>query len=72
MLCVAQFNYSIKHFAGQKNILTDALSRRPDLVQEGKDNEDIIAIPADKFINFLTKEDLKEIKSKKDTISILE
>ncbi|KAJ3551387.1 hypothetical protein NP233_g13090 [Leucocoprinus birnbaumii] len=68
MLYLTRFNYTIKHLAGNKNTLADALSRRPDLTPEGKDNEDLIAIPSEKFINFLTEEVKEDIKAKKDKI----
>src|SRR6201994_4573026 len=48
MLYLTRFNYVIKHLPGNKNTLADALSRRPDLTPEGKDNEDLIAIPSEK------------------------
>ena len=66
---MTRFNYVIKHLPGAKNTLADALSRRPDLTPEGVDNENLIAIPSEKFINFLS-EDLKtEIKNKKSDIT---
>ncbi|KAF7762626.1 hypothetical protein Agabi119p4_9219 [Agaricus bisporus var. burnettii] len=69
MLYMTRFNYVIKHLPGNKNVLADALSRRPDLTPEGIDNENLIALPSTKFINFLTEELEEKIKDKKDTIT---
>jgi len=69
MLYLERFNYVIKHLPGTKNTLADALSRRPDLVPEGKDNEDAIAIPEDKFVNFISEELMTDIKNEYDSIS---
>jgi len=68
MLYMTRFNYVIKHMPGNKNILADALSRRPDLIPEGKDNKDLIAIPSEHFINFLSEDILKEIANKRNKI----
>jgi len=68
MLYMTRFNYVIKHFPGNKNVLTDALSRRPDLTPEGVDNENLTLIPEAKFINFLSEDLRKNIASKKDAI----
>jgi hypothetical protein len=69
---MTRFNYVIKHLAGNKNILADTLSRRPDLTPEGKDNENLVAIPEEKFINFLMEELRKNIAEKKPEIVPLE
>jgi len=66
---MTRFNYVIKHVAGNKNTLADALSRRPDLTPEGKDNENLVAIPTELFINFLTEEIKTEIANNKDKIT---
>jgi len=68
MLYMTRFNYVIKHLPGTKNVLADALSRRPDLTPEGKDNQDLIAIPKDNFINFLTLQIREDIANMKATI----
>jgi hypothetical protein len=68
MLYLERFNYVIKHLPGAKNVLADALSRRPDLVPEEQDNTDAIAIPPTNFINFIDKELYKNIRSNKNKI----
>ena len=62
---MTHLNYVIKHLAGTKNVIADALSRRPDLAPEGKDNENVIAIPSEKFINFISKESKKTFKTRR-------
>ena len=69
MLYMTRFNYQIKHLPGAKNTLADALSRRPDHTPEGLDNEDLIAIPSENFIAFLSEDLIKEIAQKKSTIT---
>ena len=72
MLYMTRFNYTIKHLPGNKNALADALSRRPDLTPEGIDNENLIAIPADHFINFLSDDLLLKIGNLKSKIEPLD
>src|ERR1051325_9799078 len=72
MLYLERFNYVIKHLPGTKNVLADALSRRPDLTPDGPDNTETTAIPSDKFINFIDNDIIEDIKSKKDKIDIKE
>src|SRR2546426_8564676 len=68
MLYLEHFNYVIKHMPGTKNVLADALSRRPDLVPEEEDNKEVTAIPSDKFINFITDDIIEEIKNKENKV----
>lgn len=69
MLYMTRFNYVIKHLAGNKNTLADALSRRPDLAPEGKDNQDLVALPSEKYINFLTEEVKDIIRNNKNKVT---
>jgi hypothetical protein len=68
MLYMTRFNYVIKHLPGKKNTLADALSRRPDLIPEGKDNENLIALPTEHFINFLSEELMDQISNNTNKI----
>ena len=67
-LFLQRFNYIIKHFKGEKNVLADTLSRRPDHQPEGVDNEDVVAIPPENFVNFISEDIEMEIKNNQSKI----
>jgi transposase InsO family protein len=53
-LYLSEFDVKLVHMAGNKMIQSDALSRRPDFVpDEDTDNEDIVMLPENLFINLL-------------------
>ena len=55
---LSQYNLKLIHIPGSKLIQADALSCHPDHVSGEIDNEDIIMLPDDLFINLIA-EDLK-------------
>jgi hypothetical protein len=53
-LFLTEFDIKIEHIAGSKMILADALSRRPDMIpDEDHDNEDVILLPDNLFVNLI-------------------
>jgi len=53
-LYLSEFDVKLVHTPGSKMIQSDALSRRPDLCpEEDKDNEDIVMLPDDMFLNLI-------------------
>ena len=55
-LYLSEFDIKLVHTPGNKMVQSDALSRRPDLCpDEDNDNEDIIVLPDDMFLNLIDK-----------------
>ena len=53
-LYLSEFDVKLVHTPGSKMIQSDALSRRPDLCpEEDNDNEDIVMLPNDMFLNLI-------------------
>ena len=53
-LYLSEFDVKLVHTPGSKMVQSDALSRRPDLCpEEDHDNEDIIMLPDDMFLNLI-------------------
>uniref|UniRef100_A0A0W0GEF0 RNA-directed DNA polymerase n=1 Tax=Moniliophthora roreri TaxID=221103 RepID=A0A0W0GEF0_MONRR len=63
-LYLTQFNLRLVHVPGTKMVQSDALSRRPDLVdEEENDNDDIVMLPDKLFVNSLIEKGTPPIKS---------
>ena len=54
------------HIPGTKNVLADALSRRPDLCPEDDDNKDVVVLPEHLFVNLIDQELQKQISESDD------
>jgi transposase InsO family protein len=53
-LYLSEFDIKLTHVPGTKMILSDALSRRPDLCpEEDNDNEDVVVLPDHLFVNLI-------------------
>src|ERR1700734_2772882 len=53
-LYLSEFDVKLQHIAGTKMVLSDALSRRPDLCpEEDNDNENVVVLPDHMFIKLL-------------------
>src|SRR5271163_2566897 len=52
-LYVSEFDLKLVHIAGSKNVLADALSRRPDLCPDDINNKDVVALPNHLFSNLI-------------------
>ena len=53
-LYLSEFNVKLVHTPGSKMVQSNALSQQPDLCpDEDKDNEDIIMLPANMFLNLI-------------------
>ena len=52
-LYISEFDLKLVHIPGSKNILADALSRRPDLCPDKPDNKDMIMLPDHLFVNLI-------------------
>ena len=52
-LYISEFDLKLVHIPGSKNILADALSRRPDLCPDEPDNKDVIMLPDHLFVNLV-------------------
>jgi len=63
-LYLTRFNTKLMHVPGSKMVQSDALSRRPDHVpEEDTDNEDLVLLPDELFINLVNIELAKMIES---------
>jgi len=63
-LYLTRFNTKLMHVPGSKMVQSDALSRRPDHVpEEDMDNEDLVLLPDELFINLVNIELAKMIES---------
>ena len=65
-LYVSEFDLKLVHIPGSKNVLADALSRRPDLCPDEPDNKDIVMLPEHLFINLIDTDLQRRIASAKD------
>src|SRR5271170_6204780 len=65
-LYISEFDMKLVHIPGPKNVLADALSRRPDLCPDEPDNRDIIVLPEHLFINLIDMDLQRRIASSKD------
>jgi len=60
------------HVPGSKMVQSDTLSRRPDHIpEEDTDNEDLVLLPDELFINLINIELAKMIESAATSISII-
>ena len=56
-LYLSEFDVKLIHTPGSKMIQSDALSRQPDLCpDDNNDNEDIVMLPQDMFLNLIDTE----------------
>src|SRR3982751_232611 len=62
-LILSEYDIKLEHMPGHKMIQSDALSRRPDLIPEGEneENTDITMLPETLFINLIDTELQKQI-----------
>jgi len=66
-LLLSEFNIKLIHLPGSKMFLADALSRRPDMIpDEDHDNEDIVMLPDNLFINLIDMELQQKIANSTD------
>ncbi len=56
-----EYNFILKHVAGHKNARADALSRRPDYNTGEEDNDNVVVLPSEVFINLASNEPVEEI-----------
>jgi RNase H-like domain found in reverse transcriptase/Integrase zinc binding domain len=66
-LYLSEFNIKLVHIPGKKNIQADSLLQRPDLCSQGIDNEDVIVLPEQLFVNLIDMELQKKIVNAKST-----
>jgi Integrase zinc binding domain len=65
-LYLSEFNIKLVHIPGKKNIQADLLSQRPDLCPQGMDNEDVVVLPEQLFVNLIDMELQKKIANAKN------
>jgi len=66
-LLLSEFNIKLIHLPGSKMFLADALSRRPDMIpDEDHNNEDIVMLPNNLFINLIDMELQQKIANSTD------
>ena len=66
-LLLSEYNIKLMHLPRSKMILADTLSRRPDMIpDEDHDNEDIILLPNNLFINLIDTELQRKIANSTD------
>ncbi len=56
-----EYNFVLKHVAGNKNAQADALSQRPDYDTREEDNDNVVVLPSHVFIKLVSEEPIKEI-----------
>ena len=76
-LYLSEFDVKLVHTPGHKMVQSDALSRRPDFVpEEDNDNDDMIMLPNDLFVNLIDTELQQRIANctmmDRDAIEVLE
>ncbi len=59
-----EYNFVLKHVAGNKNAQADALSRRPDYDTGEEDNDNVVVLPAEVFINLAGSEPIEEVDTR--------
>ena len=68
-----EYNFVLKHIAGNKNARADALSRRPDYNTGEEDNNNVVVLPSHVFIRLASDDPIEEIDThSKINISNLE
>ena len=55
-----EYNFVLKHVAGNKNARADALSRRPDYDMGDKDNDNVVVLPSHVFIRLANDDPIEE------------
>jgi len=55
-----EYNFVLKHVAGTKNARADALSRQPDYNTGEEDNDNVIVLPSQVFVNLASSEPIEE------------
>jgi len=56
-----EYNFVLKHIAGNKNAQADALSRRPDYNTGEEDNDNVVVLPSHIFIKLASNEPIEEV-----------
>ncbi len=59
-----EYNFVLKHVAGTKNARADALSRRPDYDTGEEDNDHVVVLPSEVFVNLASDEPIEEIDTR--------
>ncbi len=59
-----EYNFVLKHVAGNKNAQADALSRRPDYDTREEDNDNVTVLPAQVFIHLAGSEAVEEVDTR--------
>jgi hypothetical protein len=65
-LYLSKFDIKLVYIPRKKNIQADSLSQRPDLCPQGIDNEDVIVLPENLFVNLIDMELQKKIVNAKN------
>lgn len=66
LLYLSEFDVKLVHLPGHKMVQSDALSQRPDLCpDEDTDNENMVMLPANMFVNLITPIYKKELQFQK-------
>ncbi len=59
-----EYNFVLKHVAGNKNAQADALSRRPDYDTGEEDNDNVVVLPPEVFIKLASDEPIEEVDTR--------
>jgi len=59
-----EYNFVLKHVAGNKNARADALSRRPDYDMGEEDNDNVVVLPPEVFIKLASDEPIEEVDTR--------
>ena len=63
-LYLSEFDVKLEHMSGMKMIQSDTLSRRPDyILDKDEDNENVIMLPSEMFVNLIDMELQEKISS---------
>jgi hypothetical protein len=65
-LYLSEFDITLVHIPGKRNIQANSLLQRPDLCPQGTDNKDVIVLPEHLFVNFIDMELQKKIANAKN------
>ena len=70
-LFLSEFNVKLEHVPGTKMVISDTLSRRPDLCLDENDNDDMTLLPDTLFVSAvdLTFKDLLASAGRNDSIT---